>query len=157
MRTRSMGSMLLLAAILIFATPGALSAQSQSKGQQKCLNTMNKDGAKVAATQGKEITSCIKNAGKGKESDVDACLTRDGKGKVAKTASKTAADYDKSCLPEPPDFGLPGVSTGTASGLVAGTALLNEIHRSRMEVKAHAKKSLGPPVYWNGSEGASIS
>lgn len=101
---------------------GVASAQPQSKNQQKCVNTMNKDGAKVAATQGKENTACIKNAGGGKESDPDGCLVRDGKGKVGKAAAKVGADFAKACAAEAPDFGLPGAAAGTAAGMVTGTA-----------------------------------
>jgi gluconolactonase len=111
----------LLLALGLLALPSTSGAQPQSKNQQKCLNTMNKDGAKVAATQGKENTACIKNAGGGKESDPDACLTRDAKGKVAKAAAKTGTDFAKSCTQEAPDFGLPGQAAGTAAGMVTGT------------------------------------
>jgi CSLREA domain-containing protein len=76
-------------------------AQSQSAAQQKCVNTLNKDGAKVAATQGKDNTACIKNATKGKEDDPQGCITADRKGKVAAAAAKTLADETKACTETP--------------------------------------------------------
>ena len=44
----------------------------QTPGQQGCINAMNKSGQKVAATQGKEDSSCIKDAGLDKLTGMDA-------------------------------------------------------------------------------------
>jgi hypothetical protein len=70
-------------------------AQLQRPGQVACINALNKGGAKVAATQGKANTACIKTAGKGKEPDPDGCLTRDQGGKMAAAADKLGADFEK--------------------------------------------------------------
>lgn len=71
----------------------------QSSAQQKCLNAINKDGAAVAKTQGKESIGCLKSAGKGVLTGpaVQACLTADAKGKVQKAKDKTSADQTKNC------------------------------------------------------------
>ena len=58
---------------------------------------INKDGAAVAKTQGKENIACLKGAGKGTVADAQACLTADAKGKVAKAKNKTSSDQTKSC------------------------------------------------------------
>lgn len=82
----------------------------QTSTQQGCINAMNKNGAKVAAAQGKVNRSCITDAGRGKVVDVQACLAADGKGQVAKKAAKTVADEAKKCTEEVPDFGYFGAS-----------------------------------------------
>src|SRR5678815_473827 len=54
--------------------------------QQKCLNSLNKDVAKLAAAQGKENSGCLKRATHGtleSGQTADACLLADGKGKIA--------------------------------------------------------------------------
>jgi glycerophosphoryl diester phosphodiesterase len=106
---------LLWAVFVSVAVPAASDAQPQSDDQQKCINTLNADGAKVARTQGKENASCIKNVGQGKETHPDGCLIRDGKGKIRKVSAKAAANHDNDCLSEAPDFGLADGATGTAA------------------------------------------
>ncbi|TFH22738.1 MAG: hypothetical protein E4H03_07780 [Myxococcales bacterium] len=91
-------------------------AQMQTKRQQGCINALNKSGAKVAQTQGKENAACVKNAGKGKEADAGACLTADTKLKVSKAKGKTTAADTKKCA-ETPSFGRAAVSQiNTAAG-----------------------------------------
>src|SRR6185295_6433469 len=66
-------------------------AAAQNSDQQSCLNTMNGNGAKVAAAQGKENTSCVKGVGSGKVvSTADFCLTADSKLKVSKAKQKVS-------------------------------------------------------------------
>jgi hypothetical protein len=59
---------------------------------------MNKSGQKVAATQGKEHSSCIKLAGAGKliGMDADPCVVADSKGKVGNAELKTPTDKRRS-------------------------------------------------------------
>ncbi len=116
------------AVALLFATTAF--AQAADKNQQKCINAMNKDGAKLAAKQGKENVSCLKNAGKGKlpgGQSADECLVADAKGKIAKAEGKTEADFSRKCADELPTFGLPagtaGIYTGTVAASVNGAAV----------------------------------
>ena len=101
---------------LMFMQAGA-SAAGVSKDQAECVNTMNKDAAKVAATQGKENTACVKNKGKGKlgAQSADDCLTADAKGKVAKATGKTTADEAKKCSARLPPFGYTAGTTANAA------------------------------------------
>jgi hypothetical protein len=85
-----------------------LFGQEAAFGQAKCINAMAKDGAKVAATKGKDIGACLKSGGGAN------CINTDS-GKVAAAASKAGADYDKNCAADPPTFGIPGVPAGTAA------------------------------------------
>ena len=55
-----------LCCALYLAQATTVSAQVLSPTQQGCVNALNKAGQKVGATQGKDITSCIKDDGNGK-------------------------------------------------------------------------------------------
>jgi pimeloyl-ACP methyl ester carboxylesterase len=116
-----------LAAILVAA--GDAAAQLQSEDQQKCINGLNKAGAKVAATQGKENISCVKNAGKGTEPDATACFTADAKDKVAKSVAKVTDTFDKSCTTLP-DFGPVSATTVADAGKDAALELGFEVFSS---------------------------
>jgi hypothetical protein len=77
-----------LLAVFMFSH-GAANAALE-KADQKCVNSINKGAAKVAATQGKENAACIKNGGKGKLTTptVEECLTDDPKNKVSGAIGK---------------------------------------------------------------------
>ena len=68
---------------------------------------MNKAAEKVSQAQGKEIYFCLRDASKGRESDVLDCLLRDPRGKVQRMMDKTTRDEAKSCGVAP-DFGFAG-------------------------------------------------
>lgn len=95
---------------------GSVFGQSQSKSQQKCINALNKSGAKVSGTQGKVNTACIAAGGKGEDPSPQVCLTRDTNGELAKATAKVQADFDKKCSSATPDFGVPG-APGAVSGI----------------------------------------
>ncbi len=64
------------------------------KPAQKCIKSINKGAAKVAKAQAGDNAACIKNGGKDKTDKlgpggtIEACLTNDVKGKVAKAIGK---------------------------------------------------------------------
>jgi len=91
-------------------TPGSTNSTQPpfTAAQQKCINTLNKDYAKVVKTQGKEVSRCIKDASRDSLDGItaDECLTADRRGKVAKTELKTGKDFTKTC-------------TGTDSGVIS--------------------------------------
>ena len=69
-----------------------------TKGEQKCVNTSNKNAQKIASAQGKDISSCIKDGAKGKlTGTIGACTTSDLKGKVAKAKTKYDEKTAKDC------------------------------------------------------------
>lgn len=103
------------AAVLV---AGTTFGQVQDKDQQGCINTVNKDIAKVAATQGKENSGCVKTGTKG--AVAANCPTADAKGKVAKTTSKTTADETKKCTVAP-NFAY--TSGANANGAAKGSEL----------------------------------
>lgn len=98
----------LLAISFCLAVAVAAPAQEQNKDQQKCINKLNKNGAKVAQAQGKENQACLKSAGKNAlVGTAQDCLTADTKQKVTKKRNKTVEDDGKFCG-EAPDFGYTG-------------------------------------------------
>ncbi len=113
-------SVVLAAAALLPAAPAF--GQVQSEDQQKCINTMNKDGSAVAATQAKANLKCLKDAGKGKLiGTAQDCLTADPKGSIAKKQQKTVDDQTDRCATLP-DFGFAGalaVNQAAQSGELA--------------------------------------
>ena len=105
-----------LALVLLSA---AVAAAQLNGDEQKCVNALNKDAAKLAKAQGKENAACLKSAGKGKlppGQSADACLLADAKGKVAGVQGRIAADHAALCTVDPPSFGLP---SGTVAAIVA--------------------------------------
>ena len=111
---------------LVLACAGGAAAQ-QSKDQQKCLNTVNKDGSLVAKAQGKANVGCVKDAGAGKlGGTAEACLTADLKGKLAKAQARTVADAAKSCTVAP-GFGYPGVAATNAGAEQAELDLVEDV------------------------------
>jgi pimeloyl-ACP methyl ester carboxylesterase len=111
-------------ALLLCAT----SAAAQLDGdQQKCVNTLNKNAAKLAKTQGKENVACLKAAGGGKlpvGQSADECLLADGKGKLAALQAAITDAAADLCTTNPPSFGLPGGTTATViNGVVRDQSL----------------------------------
>jgi hypothetical protein len=105
--------------LVLVSASGALG--QQTSGQQKCLNAINKDGAAVAKTQGKETIGCHKAKGTGKlVGSAQICLSADAKGKVLKAKSKTTADETKNCGTAP-GFGY------TSAATINGAAVQGEL------------------------------
>ena len=95
--------------VLLFA-PGPASAQLD-KDEQKCVLEINKQLQKLAATQGKDVVSCVQNFSKDKTGELgsptpsaEACLSQDVKGKLAKASAKAASKISSRCA-QPPSFG----------------------------------------------------
>lgn len=80
------------------------------KDQRKCVVTINKNVAKVARTQGKDICRCLKDGARGKlgmgDDVIENCLTADDKGKVSKAQAKLASKLAKECSGPVPGFGV---------------------------------------------------
>lgn len=89
-----------------------------SRGEQNCIVKLNKDGTKVAATQGKENGRCLKAAGQGKlppGQTADQCLSADPKAKLSKAQGKTVANFAKRCAGNLPPFGIPAATAAAAA------------------------------------------
>jgi hypothetical protein len=128
-------SMTLVAGALVLVSVLGAYAQLQTGGQQACLNGVNKAGAAVTKTQGKEHLACLKGAGKGDVADAQACLTADAKGKVGKARGKTAAAAAKSCTP-PPSFGFTSVAIVNTSAQQADLDLVADVYGANLTAAA---------------------
>ena len=74
----------------------------QTKGQQKCINAMNKGMAKIAAAQLKAAVKCTSGFAKGKNMDAQACYSDDAK--VDDAGAKNCQAETKLCTSPLPTF-----------------------------------------------------
>ncbi len=127
-------SSVLAAAVAAFAL-GASPAQALDSAQQGCVNALNKTGAKVAATQGKAISSCIKAAAKDKlvEPTVDACFTADTKGKIAGAEQKTTDAQASKCSAPFPTFAYETPATINGAATDGEIAMAGDIFGSPVD------------------------
>ena len=127
------------------ALPGTDSVRCQTRGQQRCINVLNRDFAKVARAQDKAIVKCVKNKARRDES-ASACLALPNRG-VDKAQAKTRAHKDRRCADDPPDFGPLDADTVNNAAVTAEVATLSELFGpdldaalvSEMEDKSAAK------------------
>ncbi len=120
-------------ALLLFS--GIASAQEPlTKDQQKCINQVNKNFAKVASAQGKEIRDCIKRGSKGLLSGetIEECATNDAKGKVDKAKQKTLTKESSSCG-TPPDFGYTSGANANDTAMAKELAIIHRIFGSDLD------------------------
>lgn len=107
MSTRTVTLRAAAAVALVLALAASAAAQ-QSKDQQRCLNTVNKDGTLVTKARGKANVGCVKDAGLGKlGGTAQTCVTGLSSAKVEKSKAKTVSDAAKVCGTAP-SFGYPG-------------------------------------------------
>ncbi len=131
-----------LMAVAAFALPQSAAAQSVDKADQGCINTMNKSGQKVAKTQGKENSKCLKSAGAGKlTGTAEACVTGDSKGKVGKAQGKTASGQAKKCVGTPPSFGFADSSVINAAAVAEELSLLHDIYGANLDAAVLSDKA----------------
>jgi cysteine-rich repeat protein len=118
---------------LLLMSAGSAEAQL-SKGQQNCINTLNKGYAKVAKTQDKQICSCLKDGAKGAllEPTVDACTTSDPKQKLEKAKSKTVNGETAKCTAPLPLFGKTNAATINDEAVTRSLGLANDLFGSDM-------------------------
>ncbi|MFN2377282.1 MAG: hypothetical protein ABR538_12145, partial [Candidatus Binatia bacterium] len=127
-----LSSFLVASALVAAAAPAAL---AQSKDQEKCINAMNKAGAKVAASQGKENSGCVKAAGASKlvNPTTDDCVAADGKGKVGGAQTKTTDTQVSKCTNPFPAFGYTSAATINAAAEAEEVALLGAVFGSPVD------------------------
>ena len=97
----------------VFGFTVTANAAVQSKDDQKCTNTVHKNGAKSSKIVNKDAQKCLKNFAKGKAFDsanpaidtLEECLVNDAKGKRQKQKDKSDDAFGKFCSPVP-EFGV---------------------------------------------------
>lgn len=114
--------------------------QPQNPEQQKCILELNKNLAKVAKTQGTEISKCIKDGSKDKleGQSIEQCATADNGGKVGKATQKTIDKAADKCASDPndpgfPDFGVTDPNTVNQVAIGTELALIHEIFGSDLD------------------------
>src|SRR5688572_30712422 len=117
--------------VSVLLTAGAPPARAQdlTKDEQTCVNALNKAGAKVASTQGKENSGCVKAGGSENLDNptVDACIAADNKGKVAGAQSKTTDAQLSKCAGVTPDFGFTSAAVINAAAESEEVSLVQAI------------------------------
>jgi pimeloyl-ACP methyl ester carboxylesterase len=110
------------------------SAQIQGPDQQKCIDALNKNFAKVAKAQGKDIDKCIKDGSKDKLENptIEDCLTADNKQKVSKAKGKTVDAFNSKC-DETPDFGPSDPNTVNQAAVDKKLDLIHQIFGSDLD------------------------
>lgn len=99
-------------------SPSGGLAQALDGVEQKCVSTGNKGLAKLMKTQAKQNASCVKNAAVGKlATTIEACLTADVGGRLAKAQAAHEAKLAKACAVAPA-FGSAD-PTGASTGAIA--------------------------------------
>ncbi|MFP6626091.1 MAG: FG-GAP-like repeat-containing protein, partial [Deltaproteobacteria bacterium] len=99
----------------------------QTRDQYGCITAINGATAKFGGKRGKANSKCVKNRGKGKESDPEACLTADPRGKLQKIKLKNTLLETKSCALMVPDFGYAGSGSSHEAAVAQETALAADI------------------------------
>ncbi len=108
------------AAILLVV--GSARGAGLTKTEQRCANTLNKNGAKVARAVDSEARRCFKDGGRGKLSmTVDACLAADRNGKINKRKARTRAGDEAKCATQAPAFAY--TDAGAANAIAESEAL----------------------------------
>ncbi len=130
-RTPILSMMLAATGLVAFSVLGVW-AQVQTSDQKACLNAINKNGAAVAKTQGKENVACVKQAGKTGPAGAQACLTADAKGKVGKAKGKTTAAETKSCTMAP-NFGYTSAAVVNAAAQQASLDLTEDVYGANLD------------------------
>jgi cysteine-rich repeat protein len=108
--------------------------QLQDEDQQKCINELNKNFAKVAKAQGKVIDKCLKDGAKDKleNQTIEECSTADNDGKVANAKQKTITKASGKCS-VPPDFGPTDPNTVNRVAIDKELGLIHDIFGSDLD------------------------
>jgi len=119
---------------LLLVPQGLVWAQAQEKDQQLCINQINKNFAKMAKVQSKEIMGCIGRRAKGLlDGTIEHCMTADAKGKVAKAVEKILAKEDAKCSDTLPDFAYTSGSIAAAAAIDKEISLIHSIFGSDLD------------------------
>jgi hypothetical protein len=105
--------MVTMAAVVLAAAVAGRASAQQSKDQQSCIKTINKDAAKVGKAQGKENAKCVKNGTK--DAVAVNCPTADLKMKVQKKIDKANADDMAFCMADVPGFAYTSAANATSA------------------------------------------
>ncbi|MCH6562793.1 MAG: hypothetical protein IH800_10310 [Myxococcales bacterium] len=118
---------------LLALAPTPVWALEQNKDQRRCINQVNKNFAKVASAQGKEICDCIKRGSKESlAGTIEECMTADAKGKVEKAQQKTLSKESKSCGTTP-EFGYSSGANANDAAIAKELAIIHGIFGDNLD------------------------
>ncbi len=113
------------------------SASQQSPSQQKCINALNKNLAKVARTMGKHLCRCIKLGAKGAlGGTIEACANDTGTfgaDKVANAKQKTINTQNTKCT-EAPEFGATNAVSVNDAAITKELALIHGLFGADLDL-----------------------
>jgi len=122
------GLVLILLSVLMW--PPIVHAQLQSTVQQKCINTLNADGALVAKIQAKVNRKCLKDASKGELlGTAEQCLATQTGGKLAQGFNKalTKTQTDAALCAQLPSIAFAGPNVVIAAAHHREDALMDDL------------------------------
>jgi cysteine-rich repeat protein len=113
----------------VLAAAGLLTAAAGAAAEDaKCIATLNKNAARVAAAVGKQIRSCVRAADKSGANGANECSVADANGKLARAKQRTIAQdvggAQDACGGEAPAF------------LYRGAAIANDVADDQVRVAA---------------------
>jgi len=104
----------------------------QNAAQQLCINTMNKNFAKVAKAESKLVEGCIRSFAKNLSVSAETCIAADAQGKVQKAVDKTASDEANKCTVLP-DFAFGGAVDLTTAAIQKETDLAHDLFGANLD------------------------
>lgn len=133
LRSASLAILLAVPPLLALAAPAA-AAELSAEGQQ-CVGAQSAALAKQVKKAARELTRCVKRAGRGRQLDerdpgvqsVDACVLADPRGKLAKLGEKAAARLERACPDPLPAFGVSDAATASARASAAAVGLVRDV------------------------------
>jgi hypothetical protein len=135
---------LLAARFLLAEDADKLRLFVETGGQQKCINSLNKNFGKVAKAQGKDTCGCIKDESKGKLDlegiTAEECTTADRKSKVDKAKQKTISAATSDCAVAP-DFGATDAGTVNLAAMDKDIELIHDIFGADLDAAIVASGS----------------
>src|SRR4029453_2140607 len=114
----------IIATVVFLLFASGSEAAVQTKEEQKCINTFNKDVAGWSKAFNANATKCIKDGTKGKVLDAQSCVEGDPQGKEAKAETKLTTHDAQNCTANLPEFGRSDPATAVMGADDQGRALV---------------------------------
>ncbi len=133
-RTARILGLLLASLVIPFVQASAV---QQSPSQQKCINALNKNLAKVAKTMGKHVCRCIKLGAKGAlGGTIENCANDTGTfgaDKVANAKQKTIDKQNAKCT-EAPEFGATNAANVNDAAMTLELDLIHGLFGANLDL-----------------------
>ncbi len=112
----------------ITATSSSEGTRALSSSVQNCINQLNKNFARIAKAQGKEIRNCIQDGSRNRlrGQSMEGCFSADSRAKIARAREKTIRISAAEC-DEMPDFGPTDPNALNRAAVLGGVWLVHEM------------------------------